>query len=302
MNPISIALVALVVAAAVGWALRGLRSPAATNWRSKRLPVVLGIALAVGLLVGLAPRLTASHATPDSEARFRLTVAVLVGAGIVFLGGLWDDLRPSPTHGLLAQLRPLLRGSVTSGAVKLLAALVGGTAFVLIQPANWSAARSVLAVLVVAGTANLVNLLDVRPGRAIKFAVPALIVLGKLTPPRGYPLVAAAAAGAAAGIAYYDLREQAMLGDAGATLLGFVVGVGLAVRLHSVALVAAFLVIVALHVVAETVSFSRIIEAAPPLRWIDRLGQLPAPKPELPAAEGPATAHGVEAPEQDEPQ
>ena len=35
------------------------------------------------------------------------------------------------------------------------------------------------------------------------------------------------------------------------------------------------LVLLALNVAAELVSFSRVIDAVPPLRWFDRLGQSP---------------------------
>jgi hypothetical protein len=71
-----------------------------------------------------------------------------------------------------------------------------------------------------------------------------------------------------------------MLGDAGANLLGFTVGLGLALRLATWQLAVAAAVVVALNVLAETVTLSRVIDAAPPLRWVDRLGRLePRPAP-----------------------
>ena len=49
------------------------------------------------------------------------------------------------------------------------------------------------------------------------------------------------------------------------------------VRGSRVWLIAAVLVVVGLNVLAETVTFTRTIDAIPPLRWFDRLGRLPEP-------------------------
>jgi hypothetical protein len=66
-----------------------------------------------------------------------------------------------------------------------------------------------------------------------------------------------------------------MLGDAGANLLGFTVGVALYGALTDAQVVAAAAVAVALNVVADTVTLSRVIDAMPPLRWFDRIGRRP---------------------------
>jgi hypothetical protein len=68
-----------------------------------------------------------------------------------------------------------------------------------------------------------------------------------------------------------------MLGDSGANLLGFMAGAEIVRRLPEVWLIPAVVVVVGLNVLAETVTFSRTIDAIPPLRWFDRLGRLPEP-------------------------
>ncbi|MGZ4153750.1 MAG: hypothetical protein ACXVQ0_04655, partial [Actinomycetota bacterium] len=70
-----------------------------------------------------------------------------------------------------------------------------------------------------------------------------------------------------------DLFEHAMLGDGGATLLGFAAGLALYLLLPGWAVVPAALVVVGLNVVAETTSFSRVIDDVAALRWLDRLGR-----------------------------
>jgi UDP-GlcNAc:undecaprenyl-phosphate GlcNAc-1-phosphate transferase len=131
-----------------------------------------------------------------------------------------------------------------------------------------------LAVPTVAGAANGVNLLDVRPGRAVKFALPWVALLGWLAPSLGYPFIAAATVGAALAVLPPDLRERAMLGDAGSTLLGFLLGVGLVSALSKPWLAVALALIVVEHILAETVTLSRLIDAVPPLRWYDRAGRV----------------------------
>jgi UDP-GlcNAc:undecaprenyl-phosphate/decaprenyl-phosphate GlcNAc-1-phosphate transferase len=74
---------------------------------------------------------------------------------------------------------------------------------------------------------------------------------------------------------WQDLRETAMLGDAGATLLGFAAGLALYLLLPDWGVAAAALLCVGLNLVADTFGFSRAIDAAPPLDWLDRLGRRP---------------------------
>ena len=120
--------------------------------------------------------------------------------------------------------------------------------------------------------ANLGNLLDRAPGRTIKGAALAggLLLLTHLDPsPPGLPVVL----GAALALAWFDLREELMLGDAGANVLGGAIGLG-AVLVCSPGVRVAILVVVALlNLASERVSFSAVIDRVGPLRALDRLGR-----------------------------
>jgi hypothetical protein len=125
----------------------------------------------------------------------------------------------------------------------------------------------------VALAANLANLLDRRPGRVAKVAVAAGVALLAAT---GFePALAGTGllVGAGAGLLVPDLRERCMLGDAGANVLGAAVGVGVVVACSPGVRLVVLAVVAALNVVSEVVSFSRVIDATPPLRWIDQLGR-----------------------------
>ena len=116
----------------------------------------------------------------------------------------------------------------------------------------------------VAGSANLLNLFDLRPGRALKVGVVAALALDLPGP-----------LGAGLGLLPGDLGERSMLGDAGANAYGALLGAALAGRVAARSRRTAVLgVLVALTAASEVVSYSAVIDATPPLRWVDRLGRL----------------------------
>jgi UDP-N-acetylmuramyl pentapeptide phosphotransferase/UDP-N-acetylglucosamine-1-phosphate transferase len=134
-------------------------------------------------------------------------------------------------------------------------------------------AETVLDALLVAGSANLVNLLDLRPGRALKAGVIAALALGVAAPPE-LSLALAVPTGAAVGLLPPDLRERAMLGDCGANALGAAIGAAVICRGGTVLNVIALAVVVVLTLVSEVVSFTKLIERSAPLRAVDRIGRL----------------------------
>jgi UDP-N-acetylmuramyl pentapeptide phosphotransferase/UDP-N-acetylglucosamine-1-phosphate transferase len=81
--------------------------------------------------------------------------------------------------------------------------------------------------------------------------------------------------GAGVGLLVPDLRERCMLGDTGSNVLGAAVGWGLVISLAGTGEWVALGLVVGLNVVSEFVSFSRVIDAVAPLRWLDRWGALP---------------------------
>lgn len=228
------------------------------------MPRMLGIGLAAA-----AAAATAVVAALDEVGAAGW--GALAGCLLVFAAGLVDDLAPAGPRGLRNHLRSLAAGRMTTGIVKLVVAVGAAAVVVALQPARPGYVR-VFGVVLLAAGANVWNGLDVRPGRALKaFAVPgaAFLVWGTLV---HAPAIAGLLVGGALALPA-DLRERAMLGDGGANLLGFAAGLGVFDALADGWVPVAAAVGVALNVVAETVSFSRVIEAAPPLRYLDGLGR-----------------------------
>jgi UDP-GlcNAc:undecaprenyl-phosphate/decaprenyl-phosphate GlcNAc-1-phosphate transferase len=274
-------LFALALIAAVGFLyaradatgrLRAGRGLAVPNYRGRRVPIVLGVSLAVALMApGLAVLVVFALGGHGGLGHAGRLLLLLVGGAIVFLAGVYDDLHPGQTRGVLGHLRQLLRGTLTAGGVKLLAGLAGAAlAAVSVGPGGWAMAFGIPAA---AGATNTLNLLDVAPGRALKAFLVAGAVLTALSWRSDAAIVEVACLGAAVALLPFDLRERAMLGDAGANLLGYVVGVGLLAGLSPLGLAVALVAVLAVHVAAETVTLSRVIRATPPLRWLDDLGR-----------------------------
>jgi hypothetical protein len=236
------------------------------NQRERLLPVTLGWALAVGSvgLVAVVWDQVDRLGLRDSQA------GELLGAAIVFAAGVVDDGYGGSVRGLRGHLRALLGGHLTTGGVKLAAAVLAAAITVAWTPRNhlWA---NLLALIAIAGCTNIWNGLDVAPGRALKgFLVVALVLL--VVDLRAFLLVCT---GAATAVLLPDLRERGMLGDSGANLLGFLAGAEIVRRLPEVWLVPAALVVIGLNVLAETVTFTKTIDAIAPLRWFDRLGRIP---------------------------
>jgi hypothetical protein len=229
-----------------------------SNFRGEPVSLALGPAVAVGALAGLVV-----SGRRDRRAGVLLVIAT---AGV----GLYDDLYGDRhARGLRGHLRALRDGRVTTGMVKL-AGLVSAAAA---ADALRHQRPAVVAVdsVVVAGTANLLNLLDLRPGRAGKVTAikAAALLAGGDTGP------AAAALGAAAAALPPDLGERGMLGDCGANTLGALLGWSACRLVPPAARVALAAAVVVVTLAGERVSFGAVIDAHPALRRLDRAGAAP---------------------------
>jgi glucosyl-3-phosphoglycerate synthase len=165
--------------------------------------------------------------------------------------GLADDLWSGPERGFRAHLRSLR----TTGVLK----LVGIPAYAFVRTRSFSGA------VLVALTANAVNQLDTRPGRALK----AVFLTSACLRPRSRALWSGVL------LAPYDLREMTMLGDAGANALGAVLGLSSVAKFGVRGRWLAIGALAGLTLLGERRSLGRLIEQTPVLRELDALGRLP---------------------------
>lgn len=237
---------------------------AALNYRGVPVPRALGIALAASATVlTLLYSFLREVGHPGWGA--------LAGLLLVFAAGLVDDVAPVGPRGVRNHLRSIAAGRMTTGILKVLVTAGAAVVVVALQPERPAYVR-LAAVVLLAASANVWNGLDVRPGRALKAFLPPAVVFLAWGELENAPAILGLFVGALV-LLPLDLRERAMLGDGGANLLGFAAGLALTDVLPDAWVAVAAVVAVGMNVVADTVTFSRVIEAAPPLRWMDDLGR-----------------------------
>ncbi|HYT78997.1 MAG TPA: hypothetical protein VEQ37_07035 [Actinomycetota bacterium] len=278
----------IAVGAGVSWSVAVLLPPG--YWRRLSVPNHRGVLVSGGLGLPIALAVV----PPGVMVLLVITArgthvegflwAMLGAATLVFLAGLLDDLLPGGPRGLRGHVLLVSRGSISTGLIKAAAGVMGGALVAFLVPGR-SVLDRTLGIVVIAGAANLWNGFDVAPARAVKLFLLAAVPLA-VVHPTGTLL---RAIGAVLPAGWVDLRERAMLGDAGANFLGFLAGAHLYLYadLSLWALCVAAVASIGLNLAAETVTLSRIIEATAPLRWFDRLGRLPVPQTEPEGGVGP---------------
>ncbi len=235
-----------------------------------------------------------------------LLLAFMVFGGFVF--GLIDDAFGNSEHrGFRGHLAELTKGRLTTGSLKLFGigvlsfaggAIVSGMRHdrigVLdsIQSVGPWLSNVLPAAVVIALGANTINLLDVRPGRALKgYLALSFLGIGLLT--WFGPMFAGTIQSGSQGVASsellaltafvigpatavwrYDLGECCMLGDAGANAAGMCAATLVAISLPPSGLLIVAAILLGLNLASERVSFSAVIERTRPLAWLDSLGRL----------------------------
>lgn len=310
------------VCAGLGYVLRRKRIKASqwerTNFHGVTVSLRGGVAMAGASVASAA---VASAFSDQPRAALGGLVASLGGG----LAGYIDDVDQGAhdggkvAKGLKGHLGALAHGQVTTGVIKI--AGIGASALaasVLVGSKATSMGGKVadlaLNTVLIAGAANLANLLDLRPGRALKATVlvaaplsyfscadaktpasgasvtsaTASVTSGASGAPSATPAAPASASGAsaqrllasglnAAAITALveDLQETTMLGDTGANAAGALLGTSLAANDSRKLRLGAALGVVALILASEKVSFSKVIAANPALNWLDQLWRRP---------------------------
>lgn len=249
-----------------------------TNYRGHELATGTGVLLPLAFIavVGVNNLLVfADLAAWEPLLDSGMLIAPLV-IGFAMLGLLDDIAGVGQSGGFKGHLRAASRGQLTTGFVK----LVGAPLVVLCTSIPWVPWLAdgefddvVRAVAIICLAANLANLLDRAPGRTGKVGQAAFFACAIAGPAPSSVAAGAVVMGAAASLLPWDLREDHMLGDAGSNVIGGVVGVFLLFAVgddRGQWIVAG--VLLGLNLLSEFVSFTKVIDATPPLRWLDRLG------------------------------
>ncbi len=266
----------LTVRLLVIWGRDLLDAPALQrrNFRDRPLPTAAGLLVVIAVLGIEAGRGTLGAFGLGDEPGRNIARPLVLFACLGFgLLGLIDDLLGTEgDRGFRGHLQALSQGRVTTGVIK----IFGGAAVALVLAANVSfvsGRRLLTDAVLIALAANLANLLDRAPGRAIKVGLVAWLPIAFVARGDAVGIAIAPVIGAFCGLLGDDLHEHLMLGDTGANVLGAVLGLAVVLDVGRGPRNVVLIGLVLLTLIAEAVSFSAVIARVRILRRFDMLGR-----------------------------
>ncbi len=237
------------------------------NYRGDMIPVGLGLVFIPTLVIN-SIILIYSNIVPEKISMiYRILFASIA---MSFVGIIDDSLGNRGVTGLIGHFKALFKGSLTTGAFK---ALLGGfVGLTLAVTLSKSIPNIIVATLVVALSTNMMNLFDLRPGRAIKaYVILAIIIF--LASAKFNREVMMLIVPAVLAYFYFDLRALTMMGDAGSNVLGVSIGVFIVSSFDLPVQLVSLVLLVAIHVLTEKFSLTKIIENNKFLNYVDKLGR-----------------------------
>ncbi len=229
------------------------------NFQNKPIPAATGLTFVLVSLVGLFISVS-------------LQEIPWLGAIFIFgsLGFLDDKFGDRRIGGFRGHIKAAFIGKPTTGSLKLLGGGLTalGSAFFLHKDAAWI--QIILQGLLIALSANSINLLDTRPGRAhFGFAlltIPSLLCRGLsgISGPLALVLLAALIEWP------FDARAKSMMGDTGANFLGALGGLLAVMHLPLWGQGALLILLLGLNMASERVSLQKLIVSTPALAALDR--------------------------------
>lgn len=237
------------------------------NYKQDMIPVSMGI---VFLPMVILNGILIAYCTSDLNNILYL-ITFIFGLVSMFFAGILDDIIGNrDVSGLKGHFKSLLNGRLTTGGFK---AIFGGFIGILISLViSKNISDIIINTLIIALSTNLMNLLDLRPGRAIKGFLVIMITLFltladffKVLPLLIVPNV----------LAYFnlDLKAKAMMGDTGSNVLGISIGILVAMGCSSNIRLSWLVFLILIHLITEKFSLTKIIENNKILNFIDKLGR-----------------------------
>lgn len=237
------------------------------NYKGEMIPVGMGIAFIPALMVNSA---ILTYFNIEHDRLLLIFVLLFAVMAMAFAGIMDDAIGNRDVTGLKGHFLSMFKGRLTTGGFK---AVLGGFIGIVVSAA---VADNILGVvvgtLVVALATNFMNLLDLRPGRAIKvyliISILVLIFAGDFNR-QLYMLLLPGV------VSYFifDLKALSMMGDAGSNVLGVFIGVMIVISFSIQVQLVCLVGLIAIHVLTEKYSLTKLIEQNSVLNFIDKLGR-----------------------------
>jgi len=240
------------------------------NYQGRKTPVGAGLVLYLTGLAGCGVQWL--YAQEGTMLRSMLPWLLFATSTAAFIGWVDDQHGEKAIKGFKGHFQAFFRQEkLTTGLLK---AFVFTLASAVIASAfshhfwSWILFTGLLVLSI-----NTFNLLDVRPGRAVKAFLFAFVIGAFFSHRSSWEIAWLPYLGAVMAISRFELKTRCMLGDTGANLIGMLFGLWLIIQQNLWLTTIFFLLFAGLHVVAETSSISHVIERVRLLKWVDQWGR-----------------------------
>lgn len=232
------------------------------NYRGKYIPFAGGTIIYINISLGFI------FLFFFGEVSFVKAVFFLVVLTLIYMIGLLDDLLgTAEIKGLRANINALFSKRLSTGIIKaIFITLLSCYIYYFFNEEYWT-----IKGIITALTANLFNLLDLRPGRCIKAIYPFLFLFSfsnirwTMELHLIFSIVLAI-------YYFWDAYGGSMLGDSGSNLAGFITGLILCevIGTNFIALAVLLCLLVLFQIFLDKYSLTDIIKNSPLLDYIDR--------------------------------
>lgn len=242
------------------------------NYRGDMIPNAMGLGIIFAQVLSLGLLSFFCQFPTSTRNIYHYSMVYLIGFVFIGLLGLLDDTIGTDEYkGFKGHIGAFFRGELTTGNIKaLLGAFIGLYVSFYISD---NIVEILINTITIALFTNLMNLFDLRPGRAIKLflLVSVFNLLVSKTKIEAYIIVSLY--GILASYIGYDLRAMAMMGDTGSNVLGYSLGYYVANNFPPSWKLIIIFILIFINLLSEKKSFSKIIENNRVLNFIDQLGR-----------------------------
>ncbi|KAB3527378.1 glycosyltransferase [Alkaliphilus serpentinus] len=236
------------------------------NYKGKLIPAGMGIIIIPVLLINTILMMIIQPNTKEGLLIF------LVGSFVMGFSGIIDDIVGNhSSRGLKGHLNSLLKGKLTTGGLKAITGVLIAIIIGLFN--NLSLLDMMVNTIIITLMTNLLNLFDLRPGRCLK----VFLLISTITIPFGLNQTSRSVIFILVGFSIIyirdDLKARSMLGDVGSNILGINLGIAFALSFSFYMKLFISTVLIALHLISEKTSFSKIINGNNTLNYLDELGR-----------------------------
>ena len=236
------------------------------NYKKEEIPICMG------LLFVFVQTISISIILFLTKAKAKYIISYLFALTLMGMVGLLDDLiGDKNVKGFKGHIKSFFEGVLTTGGIK------AGIGFFIALFISIIISKNpvdiIINTLLISLFTNLTNLFDLRPGRSIKVFILLSIMMLFTGNVNEYNFLLYSFYGILVVYFPLDLKAKAMMGDVGSNVLGITLGVYCGLTHGLVGKSIYLFILIVIHIMAEKISFSKIIEDNKVLNFIDNLGR-----------------------------